>query len=103
MQSSIYQRANQLHALYSELREILAAERANEWLRHIDPIVNALAPPFETDEQCEATVREAQSRFKALMATKGGFSEFYIHRDEPGMRVKANQRLGQLIELLCAG
>ena len=46
MQSSVYQRASRLHELYAELRALLAAERGDEWLRHIDPIVSALALPF---------------------------------------------------------
>ena len=103
MQSSIYERASQLHALYAELRALLAAERGDEWLRHIDPIVSALAPPFESEGQCATTITEAHHRFNALFAPKGGFAEFYIHRDEPGLRVKANQRFEQLKELLCAG
>jgi hypothetical protein len=101
MQSSIYQRASRLHALYTELRALLAAEHGDEWLKHIDPIVKALTPPFESEEQCDATINEAKHRFNAILAPKGGFAEFYVHRKEPSLRVSANQRLEQLKELLC--
>ena len=103
MQLSPPQRAERLLALYSELKMILASERGEEWLKHVDPIVKALTPPFESDLQCIETIEEATRRFNALLSFKGGLSEYYVHRNDPQARVEANRRLSQLIEILSAG
>ena len=89
-------RASLLHVQFQALSAIIKREQAREWFRLINEIVVALQPPFTDEEQCAATIAEAKRRFESMLESKGGFSEFYVHRDNFEDQRAANKELEEI-------
>ncbi len=96
----IEDRASSLRQRFLALEELLRREGDNEWLRKVSEIVRALEPPFASEEQCIDTIQEAKHRFESWHKHKGGFSEFYVHRENYEERLAANKELDAIREAI---
>ncbi len=66
--------------LFQDLLATLRAEGGQNWAPGVQAIVQALTPPFASEQEQFDTIAEAKRRFEALLGGKGGLSEFYIAR-----------------------
>ena len=98
-----YDRAARLLQHFRALEVLLERERAQEWLRPIAEIVKALEPPFSDVRQCLETIEEAKRRFDSWHKSKGGFSEFYVHREDFKERLAANNELEAIRKAIYQG
>lgn len=76
--------------LFQDLLATLCAEGGQVWAPGVRAIVQALTPPFASEQEQIDTIAEAKRRFEALLASKGGLSEFYIARKSFAEQVEAN-------------
>ena len=95
-------RGSLLRAQFQALSVILGREQARDWLRLVNEIVVALQPPFTDEDQCAATIAEAKRRFESMLQGKGGFSEFYVHRDNFENQQRENSDLENIKQAILA-
>ena len=76
--------------LFQDLLATLCAEGGQNWAPGVRAIVQALTPPFASDQEQFDTIAEAKRRFEALLSGKGGLSEFYIARASFAEQMEAN-------------
>jgi hypothetical protein len=76
--------------LFRDLLATLCAEGGQNWAPGVQAIVQALTPPFASEQEQFDTIAEARRRFEALLGGKGGLSEFYIARASFAEQTEAN-------------
>jgi len=76
--------------LFQDLLATLRAEGGQNWAPGVQAIVQALTPPFASEQEQFDTIEEAKRRFEALLGGKGGLSEFYIARASFAEQTEAN-------------
>lgn len=83
------QRLTDLRLLFEELKEILKAENGENWLPGVDAVLERLDFTSKAPPKVDV-IQEVISIFRTMNSGQGGFSDFFLWRDDFEERVAAN-------------
>ncbi|PHM71830.1 hypothetical protein [Xenorhabdus kozodoii] len=91
------ERSEKLRALFFSLWEIMRDNGGGNWIRGIENIIALLTPPtYGGVNDARAAIEDARHAYSSMFRGYGGFSEYFIWRDDFNERVKANDALDKI-------
>ena len=91
------QKANDLLQLFNELKQIMIQENENNWITGISLIAEALTPPdYGGRGNASEAIRYVEATYRNMVSGNGGFSDYFIWREDFDDRELANKELDNL-------
>lgn len=91
------EQSEKLRSLFYSLWEIMHDNGGKNWIKGIENILALLTPPtYGGVNNASLAIKEARIAYSSMFGGYGGFSEYFIWRDDFNERIKVNEVLDKI-------
>ncbi|CCW29437.1 hypothetical protein ABLA30_18500 [Xenorhabdus nematophila] len=91
------EQSKKLRTLFLSLWEIMRVNGGGNWIKGIENVITLLTPPtYGGTNDAQSAIEDARRAYGSMFGDYGGFSEYFIWRDDFNERLKANEALDKI-------